>query len=170
MENKIDLRVKAKLIRKELDIPNISLHIINLIRENELYKKAQNVMLFYPKKYEIDLLSLLDDNKNFYLPRVRGDFLEVCPFSRGDLLSVSGFNVKEPCSEAVSPSILDLVFVPALMVDKFGYRLGYGGGFYDRFLKKYPYINTILPISSKLIVEELPHDIYDCKVKNILSC
>ena len=127
-------------------------------------------MLFYPKKYEIDLLSLLDDNKNFYLPRVCGDFLEVCPYKCGDLLNISSFNIKEPCSNSVLPDILDLVFVPALMADNFGYRLGYGGGFYDRFLKKYPYINTILPISSKLIVDELPHDIYDCKVKTIISC
>ena len=51
-------------------------------------------------------------------------------------MEISNFGIKEPCSEPVAPDILDLIIVPALMVDKNGYRLGYGGGFYDRFLKK----------------------------------
>ena len=170
MDNKTDLRVRAKTIRKGLDISLISANMVNLIRKNESYLKAQNVMLYYPMKYEINLLSLLTDNKNFYLPKVFGKDMLVCPFKEGDRLNLSEFKVNEPCSNPVNPEILDLIFVPALMTDKQGYRLGYGGGFYDRFLAKYRNIKTITPIASKFIVNKLPIDVFDCRIDEILSC
>ncbi len=170
MDNKTDLRVHAKTIRKGLDITSISANIVNLIRENKSYLKARNVMLYYPMKYEINLLSLLTDNKNFYLPKVFGKDILVCPFKQGDNLKLSEFRVNEPCSNPVNPEILDLIFVPALMADREGLRLGYGGGFYDRFLEKYKNIKTITPISSKLIVDKLPVDVFDCRIDEILSC
>ena len=89
-------------------------------------------MLFYPTQYELDFRELLNDNKSFYLPKVSGKNLLVCPLTKQ--LKKSELNIYEPCSEPVDPKILDLVIVPALMADKNGYRLGYGGGFYDRFL------------------------------------
>ena len=170
MDKKTDLRIEAKFIRKELDIDCVSSNIVNLIRKNKTYQNAENVMLFYPKKYEINLLPLLEDNKDFYLPKVCGDDILVCPYNSGDRLAVSNFNIQEPCSNPVAPEILDLIFVPALMVDNDGYRLGYGGGFYDRFLAEYRNIRTITPISSKLIVDKLPREDFDCKVDEIISC
>ncbi len=169
MENKTDLRVKAKLIRKQLDIQLISRNIVRLIRENKTYQSAENIMIFYPAKYEINLLSLLDDNKNFYLPKVAGKDIAVCPFKDGDKLELSSFNIKEPCTNYVNPEILDLIFVPALMADKDGYRLGYGGGFYDRFLAKFPNIKTIIPVASRLLVEKLPREDFDCKADSIIT-
>ena len=67
MDNKTDLRVRAKTIRKGLDISLISANMVNLIRKNESYLKAQNIMLYYPMKYEINILSFLTDNINFYI-------------------------------------------------------------------------------------------------------
>ena len=170
MDSKTYLRAQAKLIRKQLDTSMVSANIVKLIRESKAYLSAQNVMLFYPKKYEINLLPLLEDNKDFYLPKVCGDDILVCPYNSGDRLAVSNFNIQEPCSNPVAPEILDLIFVPALMTDKQGYRLGYGGGFYDRFLAKYRNIKTITPIASKFIVNKLPIDVFDCRIDEILSC
>ena len=170
MDNKTDLRVHAKIIRKGLDIPSVSSSILNMIRENKTYQNAQNVMIFYPMKYEINLLPLLEDDKNFYLPKVYDEDILVCPFKFGDVLVTSHFKVQEPCSNPVNPEILDLIFVPALMADKDGFRLGYGGGFYDRFLAKYKGIKTILPISSALLVEKLPRESFDRKADIVISC
>lgn len=169
MNNKTALRNKAKEIRKNIDIEKLSRNICEEIRQQDYYISAKNVLLFYPMKYEINLLELLDDDKNFFLPKVNNENLFICPFSKNDRLTISKFNVKEPCTSPVNPEILDLIVVPALMTDKFHYRLGYGGGFYDRFLAMYKNINTVAPVAKELTVDELPHEDFDVKVKYIIT-
>ena len=68
MQKKTELRKTAKELRKNLDIKAISHKICEKIRALEEFKNAQNVMIFYPLKDEIDLLELLDEGKNFFLP------------------------------------------------------------------------------------------------------
>ena len=121
-------------------------------------------------KFEINLLELMVDDKNFYLPKVCGDDLKICSFKIGDELIKSEFNVCEPCSNPIDPQSLDLIIVPALMADKNNYRLGYGGGFYDRFLANYNNIPTILPIAKELLIDNLPHEKFDIKVDYIIEC
>lgn len=163
MDNKTDLRIKAKSIRKNLNIGNISNDIVTNIRKFNEYIFAKNVMIYHPLKNEINLLELLeDDDKNFYLPRVSGRELECCPYKKGDDLLLSPLNISEPISEAVDKSELDLVFVPALMADKDFHRIGYGAGFYDRFLNG---INAykIIVIPEELLVEKLCSEATDVK-------
>lgn len=167
MDKKTELRVKAKELRKSLDMARVSSELCDEIRKNDVYKSSENIMLFYPKTGEVDLRALLNDDKNFYLPRVCGDNLEVCPYRFDDKLVKSDFGVLEPESDAVNPKVLDLIIVPALSVDKYGYRLGYGGGYYDRFLEKNPDIKTLCALPKELVAEELPHDDYDVKIDYI---
>lgn len=181
MTDKIELRKKIKNIRKNLPMKEISAQLVELVRENEFYKNAKNIMLFYPTKYEVDLRELLNDDKNFYLPKVDGENLLVCPYCfrhseqseefQYDLdLKKSSFGIYEPCSEPVNAEILDLVIVPALMCDKNGYRLGYGGGFYDRFIEKYGQnFKTICAIPKEFYVENLPVDKFDKKIDFIIT-
>ena len=170
MYNKTDLRIWAKSIRKTLDMDKISNNAVRLIRENSLYKKAENILIFYPMKYEVNLLELLEDNKNFYLPKVCEKRLLICPFKSGGKLEKSDFNILEPCSISVNPNILNLIILPALMADEAGYRLGYGKGFYDRFLGENPDIKTILPTPKELFVTSLVHDDFDKRADIIIKC
>lgn len=172
MITKNELRKIAKQKRKSIDIKNVSAKIVEKIAELDIFKSAKNIMLFYPLKYEVDLLPLLDfQDKNFYLPKVFGENLLVCPYKKGDELSLSSFDTLEPKTATIDDeTILDLIFVPALMTDKSGYRLGYGGGFYDKFLSK-PSIRAtkIVALSSELIIDELPHDAFDVKVDLVIT-
>ena len=74
------------------------------------------------------------------------------------------FGTKEPCASAAEllPENA-VIFLPALAVDKKGYRLGYGKGYYDRYLSKYakyrPY--TVGVVFEDLIFDEIPHDEHD---------
>ena len=139
--NKCALRKWAKEERKKLDIEALSLELVQKLKLTEEYKQAKNIMIFYPKSDEVNLLPLLDDEtKNFFLPRIEGENLLCCPYKNGEELCVSCFKTHEPISKPVQSTILDLIVVPALAVDKKGYRIGYGGGFYDRFLNG---VNTI---------------------------
>lgn len=166
MDNKSDLRIIAKTKRKVLDIKNISSKLCNLLRQKDYYINAQNILLFYPLKYEIDTLELLNDNKNFYFPKVLGKELLICPYS-GEFKK-SDLNIMEPCSAPVAPAILDLIIVPALMIDVQNYRLGYGGGFYDRLLAENPDITTVSLLPREFFITELPHDKFDVPVKHTI--
>lgn len=169
MVEKKELRKKAKEIRTSLDMKELSAKIIANILQQEEYKKAKNVMIFYPLKHEVDLLGLLEINKSFYLPKVQGDNLLVCPYKKGDKLIESKFQTKEPITEPVNPDILDIIFVPALMADKNCNRLGYGGGFYDRFLSdKSIKAVKIIAIPSQLITDNLPCEDFDIKMDLIV--
>lgn len=169
MENKAELRIVAKNIRKNLDINDVSEKLVNLVRNHQFYINAKNVMIFYPTKYEVNLLSLISDNKNFYLPKVNGNDLLVCPYDCDCKVEKSAFNIFEPCSNPVNCGVLDLIIVPALMVDSQGYRLGYGGGFYDRFLKSCPKsVKTLTVLPKKLYIQNLPHDDFDISIDDII--
>ena len=164
---KKELRITAKEIRKSLDIATVSKNIVAKILELDIYKSAKNVMIFYPLKDEIDLLKLAEDNhKNFYLPRVNGEKLECCPLKGG--LKQGRFGIMEPVSECVICPNLDIIFVPALAVDNEGNRLGYGGGFYDRFLKDIK-TTKIVPISKSLVFDNIPTEDFDIKIDMIIT-
>jgi 5-formyltetrahydrofolate cyclo-ligase len=168
MNEKTELRNKAKVVRKNLDTEKISVQLCCLVRENEAYRGAKNVMMFYPKAEEFDFRALLSDDKNFYLPRVSGDELEVCPYRIGDNLKKSEFGVLEPESDKVDPNVLDLVIVPALMADKNGYRLGYGGGYYDRFFEDLETAAAVI-CREETMTAAIPTDAHDVTFKIVVS-
>lgn len=168
MENKTDFRIKAKIIRKSLDMTKISRIICEKIKDLDIYKSANNILIFYPLNDEINLLPLLEDNKNFYLPRINEDKLDICPYKKGDNLKESKFKTQEPLTQNISPDKLDLIILPALAADKDNYRLGYGKGFYDRFLEA-TNAYTILPMPKSLVFDKIPTEKHDKKVNLIIT-
>lgn len=170
MQEKHELRKKARIIRSSLDMTTISEQIVKSVKSLEVYKKAEHIMTFYPLEHEVNLLPLLKDDKKFYLPKVDGDNLLICPYKEGDELTTSRYKTKEPLTKPVSSDTLDIVFIPALMADKNLNRLGYGGGFYDRFLTKLnKNVTKIVAIPSALINNNLPFEDFDEKF-DILVC
>ena len=167
MENKTDLRAKIKTIRRSLDISRPSMIICDKVSSHPAFISAENVMLYYPLKYEINMLPLMRPGKKFYFPKVKSDELLVCPAV--EKFEKSRLNIYEPCSEPVSPDGIDLVIVPALAVDKENFRLGYGGGFYDRFLAKNPRIISMTPILKQFVFEFLPRETCDIPVNYVIS-
>lgn len=172
MQEKKELRKKAREIRTSLNIEEISKKIVDRILSLELYQKAQHVMIFYPLEHEVNLLPLLEKSptKNFYLPKVHGENLLVCPYKMGGELTLSKFKTKEPVSEPINTKILDIIFVPALMTDKNLHRLGYGGGFYDRFFAGNPSkALKIVAIPKSLITTKLPNETFDVQI-DVVVC
>ena len=168
MNKKSDLRILAKNIRKTLDIQSISKILCNKILDLDIYKSSENILIFYPLVYEVNLLSLISDDKKFYLPRVNGEYLDICPFKMGDVLIKNKFNVSEPQSEPVDISVIDLIILPALAADINNYRLGYGKGYYDRLLDV-SNAKTILPIPKELVFNSLPIENHDRPVDKVIT-
>ena len=166
--DKQQLRKWAKEERKKLDIEILSCELVKKLRESEEYKQAKNIMLFYPKDFEVNLLELTKDkSKNFYLPKINGNSLLCCPYGEDDELCESCFKTKEPLSEPVQKSIIDLVIVPALAIDKNNYRLGYGGGFYDRFLAG-ENVKKVVCIPRIFVIESIFAEKHDIKIDKVI--
>ncbi|QFX95287.1 5-formyltetrahydrofolate cyclo-ligase [Acidithiobacillus thiooxidans ATCC 19377] len=108
------------------------------------YKKAQRIALYWPMQGEINPLPLmyhrLSRHKQFYLPVLSGSFaqkLRFAPFHGESRMRPNGFRIPEPQVAAdllMTPQDLDLLILPLVAFDTEGYRLGMGGGFYDRSL------------------------------------
>lgn len=169
MDKKTDLRIKAKELRKTLPMGNISEKLVARIRNSDVYIAAKNVMIYYPLKNEVNLLLLLEDDKNFFLPRVNGKDLEVCSLEKKEFLKKSKLKIYEPQGDSVKSEVLDLIIVPALAADRHGNRLGYGGGYYDRFLAANPDIKTLCAIPEELMVKIVPTEDFDVKIDYIIS-
>lgn len=174
MVEKEELRKKAKDIRNSLDMEKISEKIVKNILKLEIYKKAQHIMIFYPLAHEVNLLGLIKNDplgkKMFYLPKLECQNLIVCPYKEGDELVESRYKTKEPTTIPIDIRKLDIIFVPALMVDNNLNRLGYGGGFYDKFLaSKCIRAAKIVVIPNSLIVDAIPFEAFDIKA-DIIVC
>lgn len=166
--NKIELRKWARDKRKNLDMENISAILTKKLAQTDEYINSKNIMIFYPLKYEVNLLPLLKDNsKQFYLPRIKGQDIECCKYEEGNELCESCFHTLEPTCKACSKTELDMIIIPALAVDKNNYRLGYGGGFYDRFLKDFKGLKIVC-IPKELIVETVYPEKHDVKIDLII--
>ena len=167
--DKNDLRKWAKSERAKLDLEKVSAELVLKLQNTPEYQTAKNIMIYYPMKDEINLLSLLKDKtKCFYLPRIKDKELECCPYSADDELCESCFHTLEPVCKSCNKTELDMVIVPALAVDKNNYRLGYGGGFYDRFLKDFSGIKVVC-IPKNFILDTIFPETFDEKIYLIIS-
>ena len=80
------------------------------------------------------LLYLLNSNKQVFLPRVEQKQMVAVRLTKTAKFKTSKFGIAEPIGEAEDINNF-VAIIPCLAVDKFGNRLGYGGGFYDKFLQ-----------------------------------
>jgi len=168
--DKNSLRKWAKEERAKLDIKALSKKLAQKLKETEEYKNAKNIMIFYPLKDEVDLLELTNDRaKTFYLPKIDGDNLFCCKFDKNTELCESCFHTKEPVTgQAIFTPPPDLVIVPALAADKNNFRLGYGGGFYDRFLSKTKTFKIVC-LPKQFIVETVYPEEFDIPVDKVIT-
>jgi len=149
------------------------LQIISNFVQSSIYHKAQSVCLYYSFAEEIDTHTLaarvLVDQKQLILPRVNKachnlDFYRVQDLST---LCKGPFGILEPSCDP--SSLIDItqiatcdksmvVVVPGLVFDKFGYRLGYGAGYYDRILDKLScvaYVTTVGLCRAQTLLDDL---------------
>ena len=102
-------------------------------------RKFNNLALYYPSSYELNILNILEvdslKKKKFLLPIITDkNSMHFCEWKNKDVLNVNKYGILEPLkSKPITPNI---ILVPLLAFDKFKNRLGYGKGFYDKFLKK----------------------------------
>lgn len=149
------------------------------------YEKASTVLTYVSVSSEVStrqfIKQALSDGKTVAVPRCLPQHrLEFVAVTSLEQLLPAPFNLLEPSKEllALTEDTIEasICIVPALLVDIKGYRLGYGAGFYDRFLSTYPGKKICLAYHSNLSKVLLPHTEFDVPVdmviteSNILTC
>lgn len=124
---------------------------------------ASTVMAFWSFGSEVDtqpiIRRLADEGRRVALPRVEGRTMVAVTYRLGDPMTEAAFGAMEPTDgEVVPPEAVDVVVAPGLAFDRLGYRVGYGGGFYDRlFRRTRPDAVKVGVCFAVQVVDEVPH-------------
>jgi len=161
--NKKELRKLALSVRKNLTVDTTYL-------ENEVLSKikdSKNIAIFYPMRYEINLLFLKKYNLNLIYPKVNGNSLEF--YMNPTKFEKSSFGVYEPIDGIFcNKNMIDIMFVPALVISKSLYRIGYGKGYYDRYLKDRTF--KAIGLCYKDLYLDFKNDIFDERLDEVIIC
>jgi len=147
-------RLRKQLVERRMalspqEVQEASLAVAERIRSLSEWKNAYSVLLYWPIKNEVDTRPLLTElwkrGSIALLPRCRPNqpgFMDLCACAGEEDLAAGSFNIMEPAAccatseETGEAFVPDLALVPAVAFDAHGYRLGFGGGYYDRLLAR----------------------------------
>ena len=183
--DKKELRRSLLKTRQSLPLEtyqNRSLQICEQLKASQLFTDAKLILAYFSIRQEPDLSSLFELPKTWGFPRCIGTELcwhEWLP-SNSLPLQKGAFDILEPHpnSPLIQPDAVDLILVPAVACDRQGYRLGYGGGYYDRLLSSPPWSQktTVGIVFDFAYLTTLPNDPWDqplqavCTESGLFSC
>ena len=98
------------------------------------FQRAKVIGLYVQIKNEPDLTPLFHQGKQILLPKVVGDTLIYGRWKNNDVLVKSSLHILEPNTDQDESHLLDLLIIPGVAFDRLGNRLGFGKGFFDRYL------------------------------------
>jgi 5-formyltetrahydrofolate cyclo-ligase len=153
------MKIASKSIQKKL-------------KKIESFRNAQKIGAYYPTGSEIltqDIMQeALSNGKEIFLPKVIGkemEFRKIIDFSN---LERGSFDIMEPRDECLVNNNLDIILVPTVGISPSGVRLGYGHGYYDRFLARNK-IKTISLTLEKQIIKNIPRSDHDIIIDWIVT-
>lgn len=139
------------------------------------FRQARTVFCYCSTEQEIDtraiLCEALAQGKRVSVPRTRGEGkMDACAITSLKQLRPAVYGIEEPDSDCpvIPPDQIDLCIIPCLAADRDGFRLGYGGGYYDRFLCQTAAVRMVLCAQDRLLVH-LPSQEHDIACDIILT-
>lgn len=144
-----------------------------MFRATELYRKAKTIYGYLPYNQEVRTVPMLEqalvDGKKVAVPKVYGDEMKFIYLTDLTQVEVGYAGIPEPVADGpVADDPTALVLMPGLAFDKEGRRIGYGGGFYDKFLAQEPEHSTIALCYDFQMVSQLPTEEFDIPVDCVL--
>lgn len=175
MDEKNHLRNKYKNIRQKIDVKDkiksndiIFKKIINM----QKYKNSNLILVYASKEDEVDTIRLINyslkNNKKVALPKCNENHMDFYYIDSINELKKGSFNILEPITKNMVDDFNNSIcVVPGVVFDKNKNRIGYGKGYYDRFLYKYKGMKIGLCYKS-CICNNIQTSIYDIKMDKVI--
>lgn len=155
----------------------------NLIMERflhmPLYKESENLLVYVNYKSEVETIGLLEhalqEGKSVYCPKVEGEEMEFYRIENLGQLADGYRGIREP--EGSREKIFDcfpsgeknVMIMPGSAFDRDRNRIGYGKGYYDKYIEKHPGLYTVAVCFDCQLQEEVPSDAYDKKPDLVIT-
>lgn len=151
------------------------LAICKRIKELRIYQEAETVFCFVGTEQEIDTKPLLEqawrDGKRVAVPKCKEkgcmDAYQINSLSE---LAAGKYGILEPKAGCtlIPPEEIDFAVLPCVACDRAGYRLGHGGGYYDRYLAKTK-CKTAVVCMERLLLEKTPTEYFDSRADWVIT-
>lgn len=176
MINKTALRQSIRQRKRamtEEEIVSRSEKLMELFCASEYYRNAATIYGYMPYNQEVRTVPMLrralDDGKRVAVPKVYGDEMRFLYITDFENMEKSSFGIPEPVvDEPVADDKKALVLMPGLAFDPQGHRIGYGGGFYDKFLQAEPDHPTLALCYEFQLLDYLETEAHDIPVDVVL--
>ena len=174
--NKSRIRKKILKIRKQKNQKHLQINFEYLLKILKKFKILGKIVGgYYPYNYEFDIMNIMEQfTKNKYktsLPKIKKNYqMEFYSWSIKEPLIINKYGIPEPTSNIIEYP--DILLVPLVAYDKDLNRIGYGGGFYDRYIKKIKKKKNIITIGlgySFQKVKKIPFYKYDMKLDFVIT-
>ena len=163
-----EIRAKKRAMTEE-QIESASRRLGELFAACEQYRQAKTIYGYLPYNQEVRTVPMLEralaDGKQVAVPKVYGDRMKFIYMTDLTRVEKGYANIPEPIdNEPVAEDPTALVLMPGLAFDAEGHRIGYGGGFYDKFLAEEPNHPTVALCYDFQLLEKLETDEFDIPV------
>lgn len=142
--------------------------ICSLLAASALFNEANTILAYFSFRQEPDLSALFKSKQRWGFSRCVDKSLSWHSWKPGEPLQTGSYGISEPHADSSTllPDQVDVILVPAVACDVQGYRLGYGGGFYDRMLSLPQWASkpTIGIVFEFAYLPQLPVDDWDSKL------
>ena len=141
------------------------------LMESEFFNDAKKIACYYSMGSEvmtIDLISEIMKTKEISLPRIINDNLVFKKVTNLEKLESGQYEIMEPRDDYETMDNHDIIIVPAIGITRLGDRLGYGFGYYDRYLAG-KNVKTISLVFAQQIVKSIPNTENDVKIDQIIT-
>ena len=173
---KQELRNKIKQIKLSFEYIELSDEIIfNKLTQSEVFNSSQILFIYVSRKNEVDTIRIikyaLSLGKIVCVPKCFENFdMKAYEIKSFDDLEVGRFNILEPksYSKEIDKREIDLAVIPCVTCDVYNNRLGYGKGFYDRFLAGTA-MKKVCLCRKKVVQEKIPVDKNDVKMDVVIT-
>lgn len=175
-QTKTELRKQYKQKRRALteeQVTTASEQIRERFLNSDEYKDCNHLLIYVSQDNEVDTIEIikqaLTDGKVVAVPKVYGDHMHFHQIHGLEDLKTGAYGILEPAGCEMFHPTEGILIVPGIVFDKSGHRIGYGGGYYDRYMKLHSELTAVAFAYDYQVLPEISCEAFDERLDQILT-